>query len=95
MRLCLLGVVVLTSRRSLTFRDDGYLYATSQGSNAVLRYSGTTGEFVDAVVPSGSGGLSDPCGLAFDSDGNLYVTTNSTAQVLRYGQVANAVFTVT
>jgi hypothetical protein len=44
-------------------------------ANGVLRFNGTTGAFIDAFVPPGSGGLSNPFGLAFsprnrDSDGD-------------------------
>jgi len=41
---------------------DGNLYVTSR-SNAVLRYDGKTGAFLD-VFASG-GGLEDPAGLVF------------------------------
>lgn len=52
--------------------------------NAVLRYDGVTGSFVDTFVPSGSGGLNSPFDLAFGPDGNLYVSSNIGNQVIRY-----------
>jgi len=50
----------------LAFGADNNLYVNSNFSNSVLRYSGETGAFIDAFVPSGSGGLSSPnIGLIF------------------------------
>ena len=49
------------------------LYVSSAYTNSVLRYDGTTGAFLGAFVPSGSGGLDHPGGLVFGPDGNLYV----------------------
>ena len=36
----------------LVFGPDGHLYVSSFGTDAVLRYDGTTGSFIDAFVPS-------------------------------------------
>jgi DNA-binding beta-propeller fold protein YncE len=44
----------------LAFGPDGNLYVASTGTNGVLRYDGTTGEFQAAVVPGGRGGLFAP-----------------------------------
>ncbi|HJZ49682.1 MAG TPA: hypothetical protein VKE41_21040, partial [Roseiflexaceae bacterium] len=49
----------------LSFGPDGNLYVLSEGSNAVLRYNGATGDFVDTFVPSGRGGLNAPSSLLF------------------------------
>jgi DNA-binding beta-propeller fold protein YncE len=63
----------LISPAQLVLGHDGNLYVDSQSNNAVLRYDGTTGEFIDAFVPHGSGGLDSPRGLVFGPDGNLYI----------------------
>ena len=48
------------------FGPDGNLYVVTQGAaNGVLRFNGTTGAFIDNFVFPGSGGLSNPFGLAF------------------------------
>jgi hypothetical protein len=46
-------------------------------TNSILRYDGTTGAFKGVFVPSGSGGLTTPQGLAFGPDGNLYVASGN------------------
>ena len=82
----------------LIFGPDGNLYATSggltapPGSSSVLRFNGKTGEFIDAFVPAGSGGLMGPRGLVFGPDGNLYVNCNQPGPgpVLRYDGTTGA-----
>jgi hypothetical protein len=76
----------------LIFGPDGNLYVPSgsiggpPAASKVLRFNGTTGEFIDAFVPAGSGGLQGPSGLVFGPDGNLYVNASQSApgSVLRY-----------
>jgi WD40 repeat protein/serine/threonine protein kinase len=68
----------------LVFGPDGRLYIASFSTHAVLRYDSTTGAFLDAFVPAGSGGLRAPLGLAFGPDGNLCVVSQGTNAVLRY-----------
>lgn len=72
----------------IAFGPDGNLYVGDRDANAVLRYDGLTGEFIDVFVPSGSGGLSSTEALAFGPDGNLYVTEFYGNRVLRYDGVA-------
>jgi outer membrane protein assembly factor BamB len=69
---------------------NGLLYVASESNNAVWRYNAATGAFVDAFVPSGSGGLSQPNGLAFGPDGNLYVASYASNTVLRYDGTTGA-----
>jgi WD40 repeat protein len=45
------------------FGPDGNLYVGSSGTDEVLRYNGTTGEFIDSFASGG--GLDAPIGLAF------------------------------
>ena len=67
----------------LLFGRDENLYVAG-GFNAVLRYNGQTGAFIDEFVVSGSGGLSDPEALVFGPDENLYVSSRNTDSVFRY-----------
>jgi hypothetical protein len=73
----------LTVARSVIFGPDGNgdgsrdLYVTSAQTDNVLRYDGVTGAFLDAFVPAGSGGLTDPTALVFGPDGNLYVASGA------------------
>src|SRR5262249_52886829 len=59
--------------------------------NSILRYDGTTGAFIDAFVPSGSGGLDGPIAMVFRPDGYLYVSSWRNNSVLRY-QTATGTF---
>jgi sugar lactone lactonase YvrE len=78
----------LQSPAGLILGRDGNLYVSSQANHSVLRYSGTTGDFIDAFVPKGSGGLHLPRGLVFGPDGNLYV--NNDNSVLRFDGTTGA-----
>jgi hypothetical protein len=75
---------LLNNYGQLDFGPDGNLYVPSDGTNNVLRYDGTTGQFLGVFVPAGSGGLNQPEGLEFGPDGRLYVSSGGTNNVLRY-----------
>jgi hypothetical protein len=70
----------------MVFGPDGNAYVSSPAtsSNAVLRYDGTTGAFLNAFVSSGSGGIDGPAHMVFRPDGYLYVTGYRSNSVLRY-----------
>ncbi|MCH8274116.1 MAG: NHL repeat-containing protein [Armatimonadetes bacterium] len=61
-----------------------YLLVCSMDTDSILRFDAATGSFVDAFVPSGSGGLSSPHGFVFGPDGNLYVASRITQSIMRY-----------
>ncbi len=73
----------LNGPEGLTFGDDGQLYVASSATHSILRYDGSTGQWMDAFVPSRSGGLAWPHGVVFRA-GQLYVTGAATDAVLRY-----------
>jgi hypothetical protein len=83
----------LTNPSSIIFGPDGnaYVSSTAPSSNAVLRYDGTTGAFLNTFVASGSGGLDGPVGMVFRPDGYLYVVGFRSNSVLRY-QASNGAF---
>jgi hypothetical protein len=73
----------------------GYLLVGSLINNSVLRYSETTGAFVDQFDPHNLANLKDPSGGVFGSDGNLYVTSgifrkNNDHTVLQYNGTTGA-----
>lgn len=63
------GPVANLAPLKFTFGPDNNLYVVTQGAlDAVLRYNGTNGSFIDYFVANGSGGLSNPYGLAFSPE---------------------------
>jgi hypothetical protein len=64
----------LGAARELAFGPDGALCVVSEGTDAVLRFDATTGEFLGTLVASGSGGLDAPRGILFHG-GYVYVTS--------------------
>jgi TctA family transporter len=71
------------------------LVASNSDPGRVLRYDGLTGAFVDAFVPTASGGLRFTIGMAVavGGDGNLYITNDSgtnTGGVWRYSGTTGA-----
>ena len=75
----------------MVFGPDGNLYVTDYINDAVYRYDGNTGAFIDIFVASGSGGLGWPEDLVFGPDGNLYVGSDvSFKGILRYDGATGA-----
>lgn len=60
------------------------LFVANNDSNTIEEYDGQTGDFVRTFVTAGSGGLSNPLGLAFGSTGDLFVVSEDTNSVLEY-----------
>jgi sugar lactone lactonase YvrE len=66
------------------------MLVTSIRNNSILRYNDKTGEFIDTLVPTGSGGLNGPSGMTIGSDGLLYVISIRTDSILRYNAQTGA-----
>lgn len=60
------------------------LLVSSRNTNAVRRYHGGTGEYIDDFVTPGAGGLSRPQEVLLTSDGTLLVTGRDTSAVLKF-----------
>ncbi|MBW4512149.1 MAG: hypothetical protein KME64_37480 [Scytonematopsis contorta HA4267-MV1] len=66
------------------------MLVTSIRNNSILRYDDKTGDFIDTLVPTGSGGLNGPSGMLIGSDGLLYVISIRTDSILRYNAQTGA-----
>jgi hypothetical protein len=75
----------LSGPGAVLFAADGALLVSSFDSDAILRYDGTSGAFVDVLVPTGTGGLDGPdAGMVLGPDGNLYVPGYYSDSIPRY-----------
>ncbi len=74
---------MLEEPRTLVFEGD-HLYVANEGSDEVLRFDATTGDFVDVFVAAGAGGLNAPGGMVFGPDGVLHVASVNGNTVLRF-----------
>ncbi len=60
----------------------GDIYVCSNGNDRVLRYSGTTGAFIEQVFGPGELGLDGPIDLVFDSNSDMYVSSAISNSIL-------------
>ncbi len=84
-----LGSGGLTKSAGSTFGPDGNLYVANVNDQAIFRYNGVTGSYIDTFVP-GSGSLNAYLEPAFGPDGNLYVSSSAGNKVLRYSGSSGA-----
>src|SRR5262249_18424684 len=76
----------LATPLGITLGPDGNLYVAST-NGAVLRYNGTTGQYINTFVAQGSGGLAFNgiwAGGLFGRDATLTAASSATNQVLEY-----------
>ena len=75
----------LTRPYGNAFGPDGSLYVSSFRTNQILRFDGSTGNFLGVFATDNNNGLGSanglngPNGLLFGADGSLYVATEGTA----------------
>lgn len=73
------------------FGADGRLYVASFNTDAVLRYDGRSGAFLDVFVASNSANLNGPdVGMVFGPDGHLYVPSYWNHTVKKYDALSGA-----
>ncbi len=72
------GAGGLNTPIGMAFGGDGFLYATSGGTNQVLKYDATTGAFVGVFANSLPGGLTSPAFITI-------IPTPGTAVILAIG----------
>lgn len=66
------------------FLYHGSLLVSDTENNAVHLFDSHHGHHVSTLIPSGSGGLEHPQGVAFGQDGNIYVASLGSNQILKY-----------
>ncbi len=71
----------------MTFGPDHDLYVSSRISGQVLRYSGSSGAFLEVFATPGGNG---PQGLTFGPGGDLFVANSSTDLVVRFDGTTGA-----
>ncbi len=97
---------LLTAVHGIIFGPDGNLYVGDWsggepeddflGFGRILRFDGTTGEFIDEFAPFGSGGLQHPFGMVFapavenPNELDLYVCEVAVGSILRYDGTTGA-----
>lgn len=59
-------------------------------SGGIWTYDEATGDFVEALVPNGSGGLETPQDIVFGPDGNLYISSTNIDGIRRYDSETGA-----
>jgi DNA-binding beta-propeller fold protein YncE len=81
----------LSGPGAVLFGPDDALYVSSFDSDAILRYDGATGAFIDVFVAAGDGGLNGPdAGTVFGPDGDLYVPGYYSNAIARYDGTTGA-----
>ncbi len=78
----------LSSAAGVEFGPDGNLYVSDQNANAVRRYDGTTGAYIDDYIAPG--GVPGPAYMVFTADHQVTVGTNAAPSANAAGPYAIA-----
>jgi hypothetical protein len=60
------------------------LLVTDRSNDAVYRYDGATGEFIEVFIASGTGGLDRPVNITEGPDGHLYIANFGPGEILKF-----------
>jgi DNA-binding beta-propeller fold protein YncE len=60
------------------------IYIANQSDNSVKLYNGTTGAFMETVVPPNSGDLNQANGIAIGPDGSIYVSGQASNNIAKF-----------
>ncbi|MDY7109337.1 MAG: hypothetical protein SYC29_11945 [Planctomycetota bacterium] len=63
---------------------DVELLITDRDNDAVYRFDGETGDFIDVFIPGGSGGLDRPVAITIGPDDNLYISNFGPGEILEF-----------
>lgn len=74
----------LLSPKRMVFGPDENLYITQGAADIIVRFNGTTGDYMDDFAGCRAYGVVPPFDLAFRPDGYLYVSGFSGPDVVRY-----------
>jgi hypothetical protein len=74
----------LAGPHDMEFGADGHLYVVSSASSneRVFRFDGTTGAFIDIIIPEGL--VPETSFITFNDAGELFVTSERASEVIRY-----------
>lgn len=61
---------------------DGKIYVASEGNNRIVRFSASTGAYLDDFI--NDAGLDSPTGITWDGAGNAYVASFNGSKVRKY-----------
>jgi len=74
------GTTLIT--RQYTYHPS--LFVSDYSGHRIVRFNADTGAYVDDFVPTSSGGLDRPWGMAFGIDHNFYVASEGTSSIIQY-----------
>lgn len=80
----------LANPNGIAYGPDGHLYVGLGDGDAVLRYDGQSGAFIDTFTVPGAGGLSSVRDIVWGPDGDLYVASALNDSVLRFDGASGA-----
>lgn len=61
---------------------DGKIYVVSEGNNRIVRFSASTGAYIDDFISDAA--LDSPTGITWDKAGNAYVASFNASKVRKY-----------